>query len=105
ATAEEIRRVEEELDQAVASVDYVSEATELSRMGWWTFEYGLVGGLKDPKIYGAGLLSSMGESFHCLGPRVKKIPFSLDCVKVTYDITRPQPQLFVAESFEELSDA
>ena len=34
----------------------------LSRLHWWTVEYGLIGTLENPKIYGAGLLSSIGES-------------------------------------------
>jgi phenylalanine-4-hydroxylase len=36
---------------------------------------------------------------------VKRIPFSLACIETTYDITKPQPQLFVAESFEQLIEA
>jgi phenylalanine-4-hydroxylase len=100
-----IREADERLDKACASVKYDSEATQLSRMAWWTFEYGLVGDIANPKIYGAGLLSSMSESFHCLGPDVKKIPFSLDCIHQTYDITKPQPQIYVARDFQQLSDA
>ncbi|MBI3543263.1 MAG: aromatic amino acid hydroxylase [Deltaproteobacteria bacterium] len=92
------------LDEALARVDFVSEATQLARMGWWTTEYGLVGDMKSPKIYGAGLLSSVGESYHCLGPEVKKIPFSIDCIEMSYDITKPQPQLFVTPSFQRLKE-
>ena len=100
-----IREAEDRLEKAAASVSYDSEATQLSRMAWWTFEYGLVGDIASPKIYGAGLLSSMGESFHCLGPDVRKVPFSLECIHQTYDITKPQPQIFVARDFQQLSDA
>lgn len=100
-----LREADECLERAVTSVKYDSEATQLSRMAWWTFEYGLVGDIANPKIYGAGLLSSMSESFHCLGPGVKKIPFSLDCIHQTYDITKPQPQIYVARDFQQLSDA
>jgi len=49
-----------------------SEMALLSRLHWWTVEYGLIGTLKNPKIYGAGLLSSIGESVSCLEPQVKK---------------------------------
>ena len=73
-------------------------------MNWWTAEYGLIGSLEAPKIFGAGLLSSVGESKWCLSNQVKKIPLTLECVKQTYDITEPQPQLFVAENFHHLSD-
>lgn len=102
STIDQIAESQKRLESAVSDVDYVSEAAELSRMGWWTFEYGLVGSLADPKIYGAGLLSSIGESYHCLGAEVKKLPLSLQCIVTDYDITRPQPQLFVAKDFSDL---
>lgn len=106
STPEDIARAQRRLDQAVAAVDHVSEATQLGRMGWWTIEYGLIRDTENPhgspKIYGAGLLSSVSESFHCLGPGVKQIPFSVDCIDMSYDITQPQPQLYVAKDFEDL---
>ena len=102
STDKQVREAQTRLDQALASLSYDSEATLLSRMGWWTFEYGLIGNLSSPKIYGAGLLSSIGESYHCLGSKVKKIPFSIDCIHVHYDITCPQPQLFVVSDFNTL---
>jgi phenylalanine-4-hydroxylase len=104
ATPEQVDAAQKQLDGAIAAVTFVSEATLLGRMGWWTFEYGLIGDLREPKIYGAGLLSSVGESFHCLGPEVKKVPFSVDCIHTNFDITRPQPQLFVARDFQQLKD-
>src|SRR5690606_26851802 len=58
STAEEIKAAGNRLQAAVSHVSYVSEATQLSRMNWWTAEYGLIGTLENPKIYGAGLLSS-----------------------------------------------
>jgi len=105
STAAQVATTEKRLIAAVAATTRVSEATQLSRMGWWTFEYGLVGEFSNPKIYGAGLLSSVGESYRCLGPEVKKIPFSLACIETNYDITRPQPQLFVASDFQVLKNA
>ena len=105
STPEQVQRVQENLEVALQSVTYVSEATYLSRMGWWTFEYGLLGDVKHSKIYGAGLLSSLSESFHCFDSEVRKIPFSVECIQTSFDITRPQPQLFVAPSFQVLTDA
>lgn len=81
-----------------------SEAGVLGRMNWWTAEYGLIGDIDDPKIFGAGLLSSLGEARDCLKPYVKKIPLSIDCINYAYDITEPQPQLFVAKDFQHLED-
>jgi len=79
-----------------------SEMALLSRLHWWTVEYGLIGTLENPKIYGAGLLSSIGESVSCLEPAVKKIPYSIDAMNQPFDITTKQPQLFVCRDFEHL---
>ncbi|MBI2712315.1 MAG: aromatic amino acid hydroxylase [Bdellovibrio sp.] len=102
STERDIKAAEVRLENAILAQRDISEATLLMRMGWWTFEYGLIGDLKNPKIYGAGLLSSVSESYHCLGATVSKIPFSIECVHTGFDITRPQPQLFVAPDFQTL---
>jgi phenylalanine-4-hydroxylase len=81
-----------------------SEMALLSRLHWWTVEYGLIGTLENPKIYGAGLLSSIGESVSCLEPAVKKIPYSIDAMNTAFDITTKQPQLFVCRDFKHLKD-
>jgi phenylalanine-4-hydroxylase len=103
-TPESIARVEAELTAALASVPEDSEATWLSRLYWWTAEYGLVGRVDDYRMYGAGLLSSLGESHSCHAPAVRKVPLDAVCSEVGYDITRPQPQLFVARDFEHLHE-
>lgn len=88
----------------IAAQNTVSEATRLSRLYWWTAEYGLLGTTSDYKIYGAGLLSSLGESHSCHDAAVRKLTLSLACTERSYDITRPQPQLFVASSFGHVGD-
>lgn len=97
-----VRRVEAELAAAVAAVPEDSEAAWLSRLYWWTAEYGLVGRPDAYRMFGAGLLSSLGESHSCHAPSVRKLPLDEACIEVGYDITRPQPQLFVARDFEHL---
>ncbi|MEZ4871884.1 MAG: aromatic amino acid hydroxylase [Bdellovibrionales bacterium] len=104
STPEDIKKCEDRLITVRDSMRYVSEAALLARMNWWTAEYGLIGSLDNPKIFGAGLLSSVGESRSCLQSEVKKIPLTVDCVEYSYDITERQPQLFVAETFETLID-
>lgn len=105
STPEEIQRAERHLEDINTSMaGTISEAGLLGRMNWWTAEYGLIGDLKNPKIFGAGLLSSVGESRNCLKEDVKKIPLTVDCVDYAYDITEQQPQLFVAETFDQLGD-
>lgn len=102
STPAQIAEAQKSFEAAVAQMKTVSEATQLSRMGWWTIEYGLIGSGNDSLIYGAGLLSSVGESYHCLSDDVKKIPLTVDCIQMGYDITRPQPQLFVTPDFATL---
>jgi phenylalanine-4-hydroxylase len=70
---------------------------------WWTVEYGLIGSLDNPKIYGAGLLSSIGESKLCLTNKVKKLPYTIEAAHLNFDITKTQPQLFVTPDFAHLS--
>jgi phenylalanine-4-hydroxylase len=81
-----------------------SEMSLLSRLHWWTVEYGLIGTLEAPKIYGAGLLSSIGESASCMDNDIKKLPYTINAIKYPYDITKPQPQLFVTPTFQNLID-
>lgn len=104
ATPEQIALSEHALESALAGATRVSEVARLSRLYWWTAEYGLVGTVRDYRLYGAGLLSSLGESYFCHEPNVEKIPLSAACVDVAYDITRPQPRLFVARDFAQLGE-
>jgi len=101
----DIERAQKNLNEASAAMTFVSESTKVGRMGWWTIEYGLVGDVKNPKIYGAGLLSSVGESQNCLNPQIKKIPLTVHCVEQSFDITEPQPQLFIAPSLDHLPES
>jgi phenylalanine-4-hydroxylase len=103
STPEQIDQAEKNLVKVSNGMSHVSEATWLSRMNWWTAEYGLIGPLNNPKIFGAGLLSSVGESRWCLSDKVNKIPLTVECIEQTYDITEPQPQLFVAEDFKSMN--
>lgn len=104
STDQDIQGAEQKLQDIVASMSHVSEAALLGRMNWWTAEYGLIGPTTDPLIFGAGLLSSVGEARSCLKEDVKKIPLSMECIETTYDITEKQPQLFVAKDFSQLHD-
>ncbi len=104
STPAQITNAEQHLDKVTRSIQNISEAARLGRMNWWTAEYGLVGTMKDPKIFGAGLLSSVSEARNCLRPEVKKIPLTLECVDYSYDITEQQPHLFVAPTFHHLGE-
>lgn len=102
ADPEEIKKAEDLVAYRQENMGKPSEMALLSRLHWWTVEYGLIGTLRDPKIYGAGLLSSIGESVSCMKKDVKKLPYTIDAVNYPYDITKPQPQLFVTPTFQNL---
>jgi phenylalanine-4-hydroxylase len=104
ASADEVTRAEQALVEARGGVLRTSEAARLSRLYWWTAEYGLIGAPGDYKLYGAGLLSSLWESFACHDAKVYKPVLTAAAAEVDYDVTRPQPQLFVTPSFERLHD-
>ncbi|MGJ8670809.1 MAG: aromatic amino acid hydroxylase [Oceanococcus sp.] len=100
----EIQQAQAALDTALTANDNSSEAALLARLHWWTVEYGLVGELDNYRLFGAGLLSSLGESLSCLDDnKVVKRPLTLEAVNTPYDITATQPQLFVARSCKHLS--
>ncbi len=99
-----IKKTEATIFEQQQNLGEPSEMALLSRLQWWTVEYGLIGPLDQPKIYGAGLLSSIGESASCMRPEVKKIPYTIDSITYSYDITKPQPQLFVTPTFQNLID-
>jgi len=98
-----IKKLEIALENAYKNISYISEASILGRMNWWTVEYGLIGNIKNPKIYGAGLLSSVSESENSLTSKVKKIPINLNCIQYKYDITEQQPQLFITPNYNHLT--
>jgi len=106
STATEIEEAQKKFEEVAAQISEPSEAALLTRMAWWTTEYGMIEVEGQNLIYGAGLLSSVYESRHCIHPDVLKVPFHLEAaIKTSYDITRPQPQLFVAKDFESLTEA
>lgn len=99
-----------EIDAAEEQVEYLqnnmgepSEMAKIRNLHWWTVEYGLIGNVENPKIYGAGLLSSIGESEWCMSDEVKKIPYDISAADQNFDITKPQPQLYVTPDFAHLS--
>jgi phenylalanine-4-hydroxylase len=100
--AAEVAAAEQAVAEKQSSLGDPSEMARLSRLHWWTVEYGLIGTLDSPRLYGAGLLSSIGEATHCLTAGVEKLPYSLAAADVPFDITTMQPQLFVTPSFAHL---
>lgn len=99
----EIKKAEEQVDFLQNNMGELSEMSRIRNLHWWTVEYGLIGTVENPKIYGAGLLSSIGESAWCMTDNVKKIPYDISAADQSFDITKPQPQLYVTSDFAQLS--
>ena len=99
---DEIETAEKTLAILEQNLGAPSEMARIRNLHWWTVEYGLIGDLKKPKIYGAGLLSSIGKSQNCLKDHVRKIAYSIQAADVNFDITTMQPQLFVTPDFNRL---
>ncbi len=80
----------------------------LQRLFWFTVEFGLIkeSGAKTPKIYGAGIVSSAGESPYAVHSDVpSRKPFDiLDVFRTPYRIDIFQTVYFTIESFDELYD-
>lgn len=103
SSTNEVDKAQENVEYLQKSIGDLSEMAQIRNLHWWTVEYGLIGSIDAPKIYGAGLLSSISESEYCLTSRVKKMPYSIKAAIQNFDITKPQPQLFVTPDFAHLS--
>ncbi|WP_276372245.1 aromatic amino acid hydroxylase [Chryseolinea sp. H1M3-3] len=99
----EINEAELAIERIQSNMGPPSEMALIRNLHWWTVEYGLIGTLDKFKLYGAGLLSSIGEGMSCLNEKVKKLPYTLEAMHCNYDITKPQPQLFVTPDFAHLT--
>ena len=101
---EEIKKAQVEVDVLQNEEVEFSEMSMMRNLQWWSVEYGLIGSMTDPKIYGAGLLSSIGESKWCMSDDVEKLPYSHEAAYQGFDITKPQKQLYVTPDFSYLME-
>lgn len=78
----------------------------LSRLYWYTIEFGLVRQRDQLRAYGAGILSSPGELQHSVeSPEPTRLPLDVERVMRTrYRIDSFQATYFVIDSFQELFD-
>jgi len=99
----DIDAIEKRVEDLQNDTSEPSEMALIRNLHWWTVEYGLIGEIDNPKIYGAGLLSSIGESAWCMTDNVKKLPYDINAAYQSFDITKLQPQLFITPDFAHLS--
>lgn len=104
SSATEITAAEDLVNELQHKKVPLSEMAQIRNLHWWTVEYGMIGTIEDPKIYGAGLLSSIGESEWCMTDQVKKLPYNVKVATQEFDITKPQPQLYVTPDFAYLME-
>lgn len=76
----------------------------LARLYWFTVEFGLLGTPSSPRIYGAGILSSAGESVHAVdNPEVERALFDPEAaMQQPYQIDKMQPKYFVVKDLHTL---
>lgn len=89
---------------AVARTQTEAALRFLSRVFWFSMEFGVVWENGQPKAYGAGILSSSGETAAYRGADIRPLDFA-QMGSLPYDITRYQPVLFAAASMAHLVDA
>jgi phenylalanine-4-hydroxylase len=90
--------------KAVKRTSSLADLNRLSRVYWFTIEFGVVREGGKLKAYGTGLLSSAGEleAMH----RAELLPLDLEqASQLEYDPTHFQPALFCADSFQSMYDS
>ncbi len=78
----------------------------LSRLYWYTIEFGLIRQPDGLRAYGAGILSSSGELRYAVtSPEPQRVPLNLDrTMRTRYKIDTYQQTYFVIDSFQQLFD-
>jgi len=82
------------------------QMNQLSRLYWFTVEFGLIEEGEAIKAFGAGLLSSFSELEHAFSDEVERRPFTIkDVISTPYEYSEMQPVLFVIPSYGHLKEA
>lgn len=75
----------------------------MSRLYWFTIEFGLMKEKSTTKIYGAGIISSSGETKYSLSDKPVHLPFNVQTIlQTSFYKDHLQEKYFVVTSFEEL---
>ncbi len=94
---------------AKKAMDHLDDApliAELQRLYWYTIEFGLCKEKGELKVYGAGLLSSIGETKFALSEKPKKIDYQIDKILQTpFHTDSYQDHYFVIENLDALTDS
>jgi len=93
-------------DIALEHIDDPKAIELLGRIYWFTIEFGLIRENDKLKIYGAGIISSNGETKHCLSNECEKLNFDVNKIMSTdFRTDILQDKYFVIDSFDQLYNA
>lgn len=88
---------------ALKHIDNPRAIELLGRVYWFTIEFGLIKEDNHVKIYGAGIISSKGETENCMSSCVKQLAFDIQTIFDTdFRTDIFQECYFIIESFEQL---
>ncbi len=93
--------------QGGLKAERLGSCEHLSRLYWYTVEFGLIDTPAGVRAYGAGILSSAGELAHSVrSPEPQRVAFDvMRLMRTRYKIDSYQSTYFVLKSFAELFDA
>ena len=84
-------------------IDDDDKVLKLQRLYWFSIEFGLLGTVEHPLIYGAGILSSYGESNHIYTDELEILPFDMQEIYSTPFINSEiQMKYFLLDSLDDL---
>lgn len=90
-------------DIALKHIDNPLAIELLGRIYWFTIEFGLINENNKLKIYGAGIISSKGETEFCLSDKAAHLDFDVQTIfNTNFRTDIIQDKYFVIESFEQL---
>jgi len=89
------------IGKAAVTVPTGDQVLALKRLSWFSIEFGLIQEDDETRIFGAGILSSIGEIPFSLSKDVERRPFVTDeVIETDYDASKMQERLFVIPSFQ-----
>jgi phenylalanine-4-hydroxylase len=89
--------------QAARRVESTEALEFVSKVFWFSLEFGVLREGGEPKAYGAGLLSSYGEIEEFVDADLRRLDIAAMGTQ-TYDITHYQPILFCGDSLQHVED-
>ncbi|CAN5364320.1 hypothetical protein BH11PLA2_BH11PLA2_38660 [soil metagenome] len=88
------------IGKAAATTPHGDHVLMLKRFSWFSIEFGLIEEQNETKVFGAGILSSLGEIPHALfSKNVNRRPFiTEEVINQDYDYSQMQVNFFIAPS-------